>query len=221
LDQTCTTLAISFDGWTSTNNLSIFAINGKWAGPDIKIYQVCLDFIKIKGNHSGKNLAKIVFKRGKQFNVLYKIISLTGDNTSNNNTCICYLYKIMEYEYNNHLDPMPVYSQSMRFKGDSSLIDCLVYMDNLIVKAILKSLGSSTFKDAVEFLDRVKEYGWKDITIPMASGDIAVLRIVVLWMNRSPQYIQEWLNSQGVTKMIPYDINTRWNYTLIILEAAL
>jgi hypothetical protein len=41
----------------------------------------------------------------------------------------------------------------MRFKGDVSLIDCLVYVDNLIVKAILKSLGSSTFKDAVEFLD--------------------------------------------------------------------
>ena len=101
------------------------------------------------------------------------------------------------------------------------MIDCLVYVDNLIIKAILKSLGSSTFKDAVEFLDRVKEYGWKDITIPMASGDFAVLYIVVLWMNRSPQRIQEWLNSQGVTKMIPYNVNTRWNYTLIMLEAAL
>jgi hypothetical protein len=98
---------------------------------------------------------------------------------------------MMEYEYDDHLDPMPVYSQLMRFKGDSSLIDCLAHVDNLIVKAILKSLGSSTFKDAVEFLDRVKEHGWKDITMPMASGDIAVLRIVVLWMNRSPQRIQE------------------------------
>ena len=29
LDRTCITLAISFDGWTSTNNLSIFAMNGK------------------------------------------------------------------------------------------------------------------------------------------------------------------------------------------------
>jgi hypothetical protein len=48
---------------------------------------------------------------------------------------------------------------------------------------ILKSLGSSTFKDVVEFLDRVKEYGWKDITMLMASGDIAVLRIMVLWIN--------------------------------------
>jgi hypothetical protein len=47
----------------------------------------------------------------------------------------------------------------MRFKGDISLIDYLAYIDNLVIKAILKSLGSSTFKDIVKFLNRVKEYG--------------------------------------------------------------
>jgi hypothetical protein len=57
--------------------------------------------------------------------------------------------------------------------------------------------------------------------MPRALGDIAVLRVVVLWMNRSPQRIQEWLSQQGVTKMIPYDVDTRWNYTLVMIEAAL
>jgi hypothetical protein len=73
----------------------------------------------------------------------------------------------------------------MRFKGEESKVDYLAHVDNLIVKAILASLGSSTHKDACSFLDRVKDNGWKTITIPLASGDIAVLRIVVLWMNRS------------------------------------
>ena len=68
----------------------------------------------------------------------------------------------------------------MRFKGDTSLIDYLAHVDNLVIKVILKSLGSSTFKDVVEFLDRVKEYSWKDIIILIASGDIAILRIIVL-----------------------------------------
>ena len=57
LDHTCVIIAILFDGQTSTNNLLMFAINGKWAGPNIKIYQACLDFIKIKGAYSGRNLA--------------------------------------------------------------------------------------------------------------------------------------------------------------------
>jgi hypothetical protein len=57
--------------------------------------------------------------------------------------------------------------------------------------------------------------------MPLASGDIAVLRIVVLWMNRSPQRIQEWLKQEGVSSKIPYDVDTRWNYTLVMIEAVL
>ena len=38
LDRIYTIVAISFDGWTSTNNLLMFAINSKWASLDIKIY---------------------------------------------------------------------------------------------------------------------------------------------------------------------------------------
>jgi hypothetical protein len=93
---------------------------------------------------------------------------------------------MMLYIYNKHLDLMPLHDQFMRFKGEESLIDYIAYVDNLIVKAILKSLGSSTYKDACAFLDRVKANGWDKITLLIASGDIAVLRIVVLWMNRSP-----------------------------------
>jgi hypothetical protein len=67
----------------------------------------------------------------------------------------------------------------------------------------------------------VKDNGWKMITLPLASGDIAVLGIVVLWMNRSPQRIQEWLDQPGVKNIIPYDVDTRWNFTLVMPEAAL
>lgn len=116
---------------------------------------------------------------------------------------------------------MPLYGQAMRFQGKYSLIDCLAHVKTLIVTAILKSLGSSTHKDACAFLDRVKEHGWNTITLPMASGNIAFLRIIVLWMNRSPQRIQEQLLQQGVTTKIPYDVNTRCNYILVMLEAAL
>jgi hypothetical protein len=134
-------------------------MNGKWAGPDMKIYQACLDFIEIKGAHSGRNLAQIVYKRGKKLGILHKIISLTGDNAKNNDTCARHLHKMIGYIYDEHLDPMLVPDKSMRFKGEASKIDCLAHVDNLVVKAILKSLGSSTHKDAVAFLDRVSDNG--------------------------------------------------------------
>jgi hypothetical protein len=53
---------------------------------------------------------------------------------------------------------MPLYGQYIRFKGEESLVDYIAYVDNLVVKAILKSLGSSTHQDACAFLDRVKAY---------------------------------------------------------------
>jgi hypothetical protein len=43
----------------------------------------------------------------------------------------------------------------MRFKREASKINYLAYIDNLIIKAILKSLGSSTYKDTIVFLNRV------------------------------------------------------------------
>jgi pterin-4a-carbinolamine dehydratase len=44
----------------------------------------------------------------------------------------------------------------MKFKGEESLIDYIAYVNNLIIKAILKSLSFNTYKDAYTFLDRVK-----------------------------------------------------------------
>ena len=40
---------------------------------------------------------------------------------------------------------------------EASKIDYLAHVNNLIVKAILKFLGSSTYKDACAFLDQVKD----------------------------------------------------------------
>jgi hypothetical protein len=63
---------------------------------------------------------------------------------------------MMSYIYDDHLDPIPLHDQSMRFKGEQSLINYIAHVDNLVVKAILRDLGSSTHKDAYDFLNRVK-----------------------------------------------------------------
>jgi len=92
----------------------------------------------------------------------------------------------MGYIYNEYLNPIPVYNKLIRFKREASKINCLAYIDNLIIKAILKSLGLSTYKDIIVFLNRVSNNSWNKVTLPIVSGDITILRIIVLWMNRSP-----------------------------------
>jgi hypothetical protein len=91
----------------------------------------------------------------------------------------------MEYIYNKYLNPIPVYNKLIRFKGEASKVDCLAYIDNLIIKAILKSLDSSTYKDTIVFFNRVSNNSWNKVTLSIVSGDITVLYIIVLWINRS------------------------------------
>jgi menaquinone-dependent protoporphyrinogen IX oxidase len=61
----------------------------------------------------------------------------------------------MGYIYDEYLNLMLIHDKLMRFKGEASKINYLAYVDNLIIKAILRSLGSSTYKDAIVFLDWV------------------------------------------------------------------
>jgi hypothetical protein len=84
-------------------------------------------------------------------------------------------------------------------------------------------LGSSTHKDAVAFLDRASEHlakkSWKKITIPGAIGVIAMLRLIVLWIDPSAQRQQEW--DRRSKNQVNYDVDTRWNYTLRMINNAL
>ena len=112
----------------------------------------------------------------------------------------------------------------MRFKGEALQIRCFSHILNLVVKAILQDLGSSTYKDAVAFLDRALKYiskkTQKKITILGAISVIAKLRIIVLWIDRSPQQQQEWDHRSNTTKQVNYDVDTRQNYTLCIINNA-
>ena len=117
------------------------------------VYKACFDFIKIKGTYSGENLAYYIYKRYKKLGILYKILTITRDNASNNDTTARHLYKKLSYIYDDYLEDNPIRSKSMRFQGEASKIDCLAYINNLIIKAILKELGSSIYKDTVAYLD--------------------------------------------------------------------
>jgi hypothetical protein len=224
LERTSATVTLSLDGWTSQNSLSMLAINAKWLGSNFEVYQACIEFIEIEGNHSGENLAAIVEKALKKHKILQKLLTITADNASNNDTLCRHLYTSLSRKYDDHLEEFPSREGTMRFKGEGSRIRCFAHVLNLIVEKILESLGSSNHKNAVEFLDRASEHiakkRWNKITIPSASGVVARLRILVLWIHRSPQRIQEWDNRSNTTKLVNYDVDTRWNYTLRMIEDA-
>jgi hypothetical protein len=82
--------------------------------------------------------------------------------------------------FDDHLEEYTIRNGTMRFKGEESRIWCFVHILNLVVKDVLKFLGSSTHKVATAFLNRVAKAKSKKITLPGAAGVIAILRLLVL-----------------------------------------
>lgn len=80
------TIALSLDGWTSSNDISFLAIIGHWLTEDFEYKEVVLEFTEIEGHKSGENMAKIVLDLLRELDIESKLISITGDNASNNET---------------------------------------------------------------------------------------------------------------------------------------
>ena len=120
-------------------------------------------------------MASTVYKTLKRLSLLQKLLTITGDNASNNDTLCRYLLGILSRIFDDHLEEYPICDGTMRFKGEESRIQCFAYVLNLVVKDMLAFLGSSIHKDATAFLNRVAKAKWKKITVPGAAGVIAIL----------------------------------------------
>jgi hypothetical protein len=91
----------------------MIAINGTWCGLDMTQYRACFEFIQVKGSHLGENLAAIVFNILKRLGILYKVLTLTRDNATNNDTTYRFLYKRMSKKFDDHLTKHRLRDQTM------------------------------------------------------------------------------------------------------------
>jgi hypothetical protein len=132
----------------------MLAINIRWLDGNFRHHQHCIEFVEIKGTYSGENLAEIVLAALQRFNICDRLFTITGDNASNNDTLCTHLLQLLLKDYDDYLERFPIRGKFIRFRGNASRIRCFAYILNLIVKSILYQLGSSTQKQASEYLDR-------------------------------------------------------------------
>lgn len=215
LTLTCKTIALSLDIWTSQNHLPILGIIGHWLTDDFEYRERLLEFAELQGIHSGENLAITVENMLIELGLEDKLISITGDNASNNEAMASELYfSLSDRSGVQDAIPAPLY------RGLDSYIRCLAHILNLIVKDILRNLGSGTMEQAQTACDSLQTGNL--ITDHSAIGR---LRVLALWINRSPQRRQKWkeicrLNNLP-DKSVAYDVTTRWNSTFRMIDDGL
>jgi hypothetical protein len=209
LAVTCKSIALSLDIWTSKNHLPILAIIGHWLTEDFKYQEKVLEFTELHGIHSGENLATAVQCTLSELDLESKVIAITGDNASNNEVMASELYHALKES-----------SPEIQFHGVDSYIRCLAHILNLIVKDILRALKSGSTQEAYAVCDSLRE--GEPITTQTA---LAKLRILALWISRSPQKRQKWKEicqyMDLPDRFIEYDVETRWNSTYRMLDSGL
>ncbi|KAJ5982209.1 hypothetical protein N7451_012309 [Penicillium sp. IBT 35674x] len=139
-----------------------------------------------------------------------KLLTITADNASNNVTLASELYFNLAEKYTSDgFDPSC--SGRLRFLGIDSYIRCLAHVLNLIVSDILSAMKSGDHRSAAEACDLLQ-----DNPKMGQHSALARLRIMALWISRTPQRRQQW----KVDKFIEYDVETRWNSTYRMIQDA-
>jgi hypothetical protein len=79
-------LSIALDCWTSPFKQAFMAITGYFIDQEWNYCEVLLGFEHIHGSHTGSKLRETVFQILQEHNITNRVLSITTDNASNNNT---------------------------------------------------------------------------------------------------------------------------------------
>jgi hypothetical protein len=139
LAQTCDSIAIALDTWTSDPQLSILAVVGHWITPSFERRRSAPRFRRASETTFGREYGGGP-RDAPRARSGAELLTITGDNAGNNGTMCNTLYAELSKVYddedgNFRLRPL------MRFHGCASFIRCLAHIINLICKDILTQLG--------------------------------------------------------------------------------
>ena len=220
LGANCQTIALSLDVWTSEHQLAILGVIGHWITPAFDKREELLELIEIQGPHSGENLAEIVLAMLDELEIASKLLTITGDNAGNNGTLCEALQTELLKTYDDEDDPFRM-KPLMRFRGRQSFIPCLAHVINLICKQILASLKSGSIREAKATLDELATQKEPSFTsIHTTKSAVIKIRLLILWIARSPQRRQEW-KKVSPNKQVRYDVDNRWNSTYLMIADAI
>jgi hypothetical protein len=123
---------ISFDLWNSPNSLGMIAVVAHFLDRNLKNQSFLIDMRRVKGSHSGENIAEAVIPILGEMGIVSKLGYFITDNAT---TCDVAINLILE-----RLRPEILYRKERRVR-------CLGYIINLAAKAFLFGDDKECFEE--------------------------------------------------------------------------
>lgn len=126
-----TRISIALDAWSASNHLSFLAIKSYYIAADWELKETLLDFIPMRGSHTGVSMATEVVAVLKATNKIRQLLAVTCDNAANNGT----LTRSLEQKLRD---------DRIRWSSKENTIPCLAHIINLVVQDIIQALKISS-----------------------------------------------------------------------------
>lgn len=89
-------ISIALDCWTSPFRQVFMAITGYFIDQEWEYREVLLGFEPLHGSHTGANLSETVFRILQEHSIVDRVLSITTDNATNNNTMMASVQETLQ-----------------------------------------------------------------------------------------------------------------------------
>jgi len=209
---------ISYDLWTSPNYKAMIAIVAHWTAEDYNVKSALLAIREVHGEHSGENIADVVYPVMKEYDFHSRFGYFVGDNASNNNTSIEWLDQLMRDDGYEGFEPL------------KRRLRCFAHEMQIATKGLLFGPNVKELEEypatAGVTEEEKREYAKKKWR---AFGAVGKLHNVVKYIRGSPQrregysMVRDELQKEAGKKLkVPVmDNDTRWGSVMDMVEYAL
>lgn len=198
-------LSIGLDCWTSPFQQAFMAITGYFLDQEWNYREVLLGFEPLEGPHTGINLGSVLSETLRTHQIPDRIMAITTDNASNNQTMIATLQET---------------NPSMTIIR----IPCMAHVMQLSLKQLLGQMKANPQNDTAEMVwsEELNQAACQRAKKQDIANTLCKARNLAIYINASPQRRDAFLKLQTKQPtLVPIqDVRTRWNSTFLMLQRA-
>jgi len=208
---------ISYDLWTSPNHKAMIAIVAHWTAEDYEVKTTLLVIREVHREHTGENIANVVYPVMKEYDIHTRFGYYVGDNATND-TSLDYLDQHLCNEGYNGFEP------------EKCRLRCFTHEMQIAVKGLLFGPKVKELEEYPVATGVTEEEKWEYAKKKWRSfGAVGKLHNVVKYIHGSPQWQEEYSivrhelqkEAQKKLKVPVMDNDTRWGSVMDMVDYAL